>query len=199
MVYVFGGSQGSSKYLNCIERLNIQEVINNPRLHKSTETDPLKILFRFHMKKKKKRISYTVQKRLGFASKTMPGSPMSMTVLEDTIKWEKIAISEHLLPPRTHPLITNISDTEIVILGGLSFGGRLGDGHIFDTTTNTIKKVLNGTYRFVTYGNQCASIGMNKIAALVSNQHSVLELITFTLDPNFYLQNDRNPIDMPLS
>ena len=68
MAYVFGGSQGSNKYLNCIERLNIQEVINNPRLHKSTETDPLKILFRFHMKKKKKRISYTVQKRLGFAS-----------------------------------------------------------------------------------------------------------------------------------
>ena len=24
-------------------------------------------------------------------------------------------------------------------------------------------------------------------------------MITFTLDPNFYLQNDRNPIDMPLS
>ena len=45
---------------------------------------------------------------------------MPMTELKDTIKWEKIAISENLLPPRTHPLITNISDTEILLLGGVN-------------------------------------------------------------------------------
>ena len=96
-----------------------------------------------------------MRKRLGLLKSivTEPGSPISTTILADTIKWEKIVISEFVLTPRTHPLITNISETEILILGGLGYGGKLGDGHIFDTTTNTIKKVLNGTYRFVTYGN----------------------------------------------
>ena len=75
-----------------------------------------------------------------------------------------------------------LNEKEIVVLGGWDKGMNcLGDVVVFETKTNTCKKVVSGEGRaFVTADNQCIQVGNNRVLALVSEQNNNATLIEWT-------------------
>jgi len=54
-------------------------------------------------------------------------------------------------------------------MGGIGFGGMLGDLVIFDTITEQCLQVfIEGDYNFEAYGNQCVQAGCDRVVALVT-------------------------------
>ena len=66
--------------------------------------------------------------------------------------------------------MTPIGQDQILIAGGWGDDGRLGDGYMFDTKSESVSQCMDGTaFKFTSRGNQCAVINQNQIAALVTD------------------------------
>ena len=83
---------------------------------------------------------------------------------------------------RSNPLVAQVSEREIVILGG-SFKRYLSDGYIFNADFNTVKQVLQmpDDCKFETSSNQCAMIDNGKVAGIICNQQYHAQLVTYQL------------------
>ena len=55
--------------------------------------------------------------------------------------WQQIVTHQSFLP-REHPVVCALNDREVIILGGKTGNGNLGDGWVIDSQTDTMTQVI---------------------------------------------------------
>lgn len=82
--------------------------------------------------------------------------------------------------PRVGPAVVQFGPYEIIILGGFDGNKTLRDILLFDTKSECIESVqIVGSLKFRQFGNQCAMIRENTVAALVRDNDDGPAVIQF--------------------
>ena len=101
-------------------------------------------------------------------------------------QWKVLNVNSDIISIRGNALVAAISMTELLIVGGMSQNAtqKVNDGFVLRTTQDrdeaTLEKVVETSFKFSIWGNQCTTTRSGKIVALVEDDKRLLHLVTFT-------------------